>query len=362
MWLVYVALSYTLVVTDASQKSLPGEVSLQIFSYLPFPTLLVCALVSRRWKALANDQNLWKNLCRAQGWKWRQPPRSHTFASCLKSHEVDDEGMGDSDEEEDGNNSLDLVEAAKLQLTRMHAELDSGFFSMSMSSDAPALAGLSHSVYAPSSSAESLRNTRFRRQARHSAPSLLKTLHESSFILPDYKLLHQTHIKLRNRFMSPSYRLSALQTQGAQTNAHTSTIYCLQLYTYPETGKQVLFTGSRDKTVREWNLDTGIVERVISGVHNSSVLSICVHNGYLASAGGDKQVAIWHLESDQLVKVLCEHDDSVLCVRFDDCRLVSCSKGMFLNCNCFLSMNERLALQIALSGHIHSQSLNYNTF
>ncbi|KAF8809004.1 F-box/WD repeat-containing protein 11 [Phlegmacium glaucopus] len=333
--------------------SLPTEVSLQIFSHLPFPTLLVCALVSRRWKALANDQSLWKDLCQAQGWKWCQAPRSHTFnALRLNCHEVsdsDDEGMGDSDEEEeDGDNhSLDGVEAAKLELTRMHAELDSGFFSTSLSSDALALPSPSNSVYGPSSSFERSGTARFRRQARHSAPALLKTPHESSFLMPDYKLLYQTHIKLRGRFMSSSYRLSALQTQGAPTNAHTSTIYCLQLYTYSETGKQVLFTGSRDKTVREWNLSTGMVERVISGVHNSSVLSICVHNGYLASAGGDRQVAIWHLESDQLVKVLCEHDDSVLCVRFDDRRLVSCSKDRTVRIYSF----PQLELQYVLGAH-----------
>ena len=299
--------------------------------------------MSRRWKALANDQSLWKNLCQAQGWEWHQAQHPHSVnASRLDCNEVDgldDEGMGDSDDEEpDGNiHSLDGVEAAKLELTRMHAELDSGFFSMSSSRDT---LGPSNSMCEPSSSTEILDTTRFKRQARRYAPSLLKAPHDSSFIIPDYKLLHQTHIKLRNRFMSSSYRLSALQTQGAPTNAHTNTIYCLQLYTYPETGKQVLFTGSRDKTIREWNLTTGMVERVISGVHNSSVLSICVHNGYLASAGGDRQVAIWHLESDQLVKVICDHDDSVLCVRFDDRRLVSCSKGKLINdFNLLLSTN-----------------------
>ena len=52
-----------------------------------------------------------------------------------------------------------------------------------------------------------------------------------------------------------------------------------------------------------------------------------MHNGYLASAGSDRQVAVWHLETNKLVNVLCDHEDSVLCVRFDDKRLVSCSKG-----------------------------------
>lgn len=230
--------------------------------------------------------------------------------------------MGDSDEEEEGLDFVDSVEAAKAELTLMHAELDSGFASMSISS----FSAGSSSLFRDSLLPKQKRSTRLGPR-RVSAPSILESLQEASIVKPDYKLLHQTHMKLRNRILSSSYRLSALQTRGAPTNAHTNTIYCLQLYTYPETGKQVLFTGSRDKSVREWNLSSGMVERVIANVHNSSVLSICVHNGYLASAGSDRQVTVWHLESNKMVKVLCDHEDSVLCVRFDDRRLVSCSKG-----------------------------------
>ncbi|TFK36356.1 quinon protein alcohol dehydrogenase-like superfamily [Crucibulum laeve] len=306
--------------------SLPAEVSLQIFWYFPFETLLTCALVSRRWQALANDQALWKNLCNARGWKWRQPTPVRPFDAPGPSHttwdDSDDEGMGDSDEEEDIEPFLTDVETAKAEITLMHAELDSGFASMSSSSAGGALVFTNsrNSVYPRP------RSSRSRAYARHSAPSVLKTLGPSSFLRPDYKLLHQTHIRLRNRFLSPSYRLSALQTRGAPTNSHTNTIYCLQLYTYPDTNRQVLFTGSRDRTVREWNLATGLVERVISDVHTSSVLSICVHNGYIASAGSDRRVAVWNLAENKLVKVICDHEDSVLCVRFDDERLVSCSK------------------------------------
>ena len=146
---------------------------------------------------------------------------------------------------------------------------------------------------------------------------------------PNYKLLHQTHIKLRNRILTSSYRLSTLQTRGRPSNAHSNTIYCLQLYTYPDSHKQVLFTGSRDKTIREWNLITGNVERVIENVHASSILTLCVHGGYLASAGSDRRVALWHLGENRLEKVICDHQDSVLCVRFNDTKLVSCSKGQW---------------------------------
>jgi F-box and WD-40 domain protein 1/11 len=119
-------------------------------------------------------------------------------------------------------------------------------------------------------------------------------------------------------------------------------IYCVQLYTYSLTNKQVIFTGSRDKTIREWDLRTGEVERVFEGVHTESVLSLCVKNGWMVSAGSDWKVVLWNLEkriigkgkgvdSSAAVKVLKDHTDSVLCVRFDDERLVSCSKGASLH-------------------------------
>ena len=142
---------------------------------------------------------------------------------------------------------------------------------------------------------------------------------------PNYKLLHQTRILLKNRLVHGSFRFSTLQTRGTP-NAHTSIIYCLQLYTYPEDGRQVLFTGSKDRTVREWNLTTGNVERVFEGAHNGSILSLCAHGDYLATAGSDFSVCLWDLRSGLLVQTISDHLDSVLCVRFDAKHLVSCSK------------------------------------
>ncbi|KAJ7137907.1 WD40-repeat-containing domain protein [Mycena epipterygia] len=287
--------------------SLPAEVSLHIFSHLPAQTLLTCALVSHRWRALANDQAIWKKLCGVQGWAWKQPSRTHSFDTPRSQPWDDDEGMGDSDEEDD----MDTIETAKAEWTLMQRELDSGFASMSLSS--PRASAL---LRASSSRCKS-------RTRHNSAPPALS---DSSFLRPDYKRLHQTHTRLRNRVRAGDFRLSAIQTRGGPSNAHTTTIYCLQLYTYPATGVQVLFTGSRDRTVREWNLTTGLVERVIAGVHGSSVLSICVHDGFVASAGSDRRVAVWDLEKNALVKIIADHEDSVLCVRLDGRRLVSCSK------------------------------------
>ncbi|KAJ6501933.1 WD40 repeat-like protein [Mycena sanguinolenta] len=300
--------------------SLPAEVSLQIFSYLPAQTLLTCALVSRRWRALADDQAIWKKLCAAQGWAWKQPSRTHSFDTPRSQTWHDDEGMGDSDEE-------DNIETAKAEWTQMQAELDSSFTSMSLTSRTSVL---------PTVSSRSKSRTR-----HNSAPPVLS---DSTFLRPDYKRLYQTHTRLRNRFRAGTPHLSAIQTRGGPSNAHTTTIYCLQLYTYPATGVQVLFTGSRDRTVREWNLTTGLVERVIAGVHTSSILSICVHDGFVASAGSDRRVAVWDLAQNALVKIIADHHDSVLCVRLDGKRLVSCSKDRTVRTYSFPDLTPQFVL------------------
>ncbi|KAJ8522360.1 hypothetical protein ONZ45_g1055 [Pleurotus djamor] len=310
--------------------SLPTELSLQIFSQLTAQTLSACSLVNKRWRTLANDPSLWKRLCDEQGWTWKHPSKSLAFeerrTSVVPSEEwndTDDEGMGDSDEEEPEEATttvLSEVEKAKILLTRMHAELDSGLASMSANSSFLANLSLSSSSSSSSSASSTSRLT----ARQHSSPPMLKSP-SGSPITADYRLLYQTHMRLCQRFRSANYRCKILQPRSGSVHGHTNTIYCLQLYTYPS-GKQVLFTGSRDRSVREWNLQTHLVERVISGIHESSVLSICVHGGFLASAGSDRMVAVWDLTKNELVKVMSDHEDSVLCVRFDDERLVSCSK------------------------------------
>jgi len=317
------------------EKLLPTEVALHIFSFLPWKTLLNCRLISHKWRSLADDPSIWKRLCCARDWRWKQP------SACLRSDrsakdqftdmfqdDTDDEGMGDEEDEMLEHGSFMMLD-------------DSGFASMNMSISQEGLheADIQEETLPPETSPPDtpkapshriLRMCRFRHLQRHSAPAALTSATSSSDVplsAPDYKLLYWTHMQLQRRMLSGEYRLSVLQTRGTP-NSHSNTIYCLQLYTYPETGTQVLFTGSKDRTVREWNLTTGAVQRVISDMHDGSVLSICVHAGYLASAGSDRRVAVWDLCRNRLVKVIRDHEDSVLCVRFDNQRLVSCSKGM----------------------------------
>lgn len=293
-----------------SLQLLPDEIALHVLSYLPWQSLLCCSAVNRRWRALADDASLWKTLCRARGIEWKQAFPSLDLAALLSSMrlesptETDDEGMGDemytssSELGFESGNSTDLVPT----------DSNSG----------------SLVKYTPTVKQSITGNTRY-----FSPP-----LPVSSSFLPNYKLLHQTHTRLYIRFLYSSYRLSTLQArpggrpneQGA-TNLHTSTIYCLQLYTNIKTGIQTLFTGSKDKSIREWDLQTSQFIRVVHSIHMGSVLSLAAHEGLLCSAGSDSRVCLWDLVGNMPVSVIHDHTDSVLAVRFDEKRLVSCSKG-----------------------------------
>ncbi|TCD68452.1 hypothetical protein EIP91_010738 [Steccherinum ochraceum] len=285
---------------------LPDEVALQVFSYLSWQSLVACSLVSKRWNFLASDQLLWRQLCGERDWAWRNKPRTlgHEMYPLDMAVDSDDEGMGDDEEDEQVEDML---------------QDDSGFMSLRADSSFASTSSQHISYQFSSSSAR----PKSRARVRHSAPSILPS---SKRVEPDYKLLFQTHMHLQSRFRSGSYTLTYLQSRSSPQDCHTSTIYCLQLYTYRDTGQQVLFTGSKDKSIREWDLSTGKVVRIIEGLHQGSVLTICVHNGWLASGGSDRRVVIWDLARDELVKVLMHHEDSVLCVRFDDRLLVTCSK------------------------------------
>lgn len=129
------------------------------------------------------------------------------------------------------------------------------------------------------------------------------------------------------------------------------------------TGRDWLLSGSRDKTLRLWQLSPAPrVVKIFHGGHTGSVLTHAIVKvpcvpfisslqsrfpkreiGSSAkedkirlkvmavSGGSDGRICLWDVEggNGEPEKCVKAHDDSVLCVRADDERIVSCSKGGF---------------------------------
>lgn len=333
---------------------------------LPATALLNCTLVCKRWNFLANDQKLWRDLCHARGWEWRpqlispSPPQSEAVVNASTSGATredrdEDEGMGDEEEGEDEGSVADAGdipngdvgpdnESMPMNLTLQDHDFQSLIGQFVSISSPTTLMPISRS----NSATTTMIRTFSQRHASSSSPRAGTT------VTADYKLLHQTQALLRSRVRHGVYRLRTLP--GAEGGGHTAAVYCLALWSYDSAygPLQVLFTGSKDRTVREWDLNTNKVRRRVVGMHASSVLSLCVtattirvpedgtcglvdhareghkncEAGILVSGGSDCRVVVWDLAKFKLIKVLKDHQDSVLCVRIDNGRLVSCSKGV----------------------------------
>ncbi|KAF9246337.1 quinon protein alcohol dehydrogenase-like superfamily [Melanogaster broomeanus] len=365
--------------------SLPPELSLHILKLLPATALLTCALVCRRWNSLANDQALWRNLCQARGWEWwlqagSPSPRqsitdiSTSASSATREDRDEDEGMGDEEEGEDEGSVVDATGVA--DVTNEDLDLDPEFTPTNLQAhDFQNLMGQQVSVSSstailPISRSTSAATTICRTfSQRHAASTGSQACVP---LTPDYKLLHHTQTLLRNRVRNGEYRLRVLP--GAEGGGHTAAVYCLALWSYnlPSGPLHVLFTGSKDRTVREWDLSTNRVRRRIVGMHASSVLSLCVtaatvesssaeptfrstdeagrahrgsETGLLVSSGSDCRIVIWDLQKFKLVKVLRDHQDSVLCVRTDAGRLVSCSKDRTIRSYAFPSLKQEFVFR-----------------
>lgn len=336
---------------------LPTELALQVLSFLPVASLFQASVVSHRWHALCDAQVVWKSLCEERGWRWKYTPQQQTMdwhpertttPPGTPNDLAIDEGFNDGDAD---NTAADLLPSSS----------GSG-------------SSVRHSAIDPPE--RCLHNA----AARYSSP--IPNISPPIWHLrADYKLLFRTRTILDRRLRlgqcrltivnSPSVRSSLpadfsfglgendASEEDEQIYGHRSTIYAICLANDAVTGEPSLFTASRDQTILQWKISasscpsavssaslagpggsrrwrptttSSLPFRAFQGAHTGSVLSVCVavKFGFLVSGGSDGRVVVWDMCTALPIKILAEpeaHQDSVLCVRCDDKRLVSCSKG-----------------------------------
>ena len=187
----------------------------------------------------------------------------------------------------------------------------------------------------------------------------------------NYKHLYLSRRIISNRLRGEEVRpmivdaITSIESGGL--SGHTEAIYSLALFRHALTfnigtpkptysflqdseragilevgGRDWLLSGSRDKTLRLWSLDTPKpkVVKVFTGGHDGSVLStfvvklsssesgVSTEKMVAISGGSDGKICRWDIEGDgKAEKQITAHAGSVLCVKGDQERIVSCSKG-----------------------------------
>ena len=322
---------------------LPREVSLKVFSYLDAISLGRAAQVSHSWKETADDDLLWRTMCEQHierkcekcGWglpllgERRRKARGaiNALPQRLAQNEQDDtaaQSAIDSTENatSPGPSSVASELAIALQAHAQHA------------------ATHNHPTHSPNmltsgsttpmhvdDSTDSHRNKRSKTQSPR--PSRCNSPHPMSPRAPSRKPSAAPAPSTRPWKMVYCERLAIERNWRRGTavstilKGHTDAITCLQVAEdLPHPSFPVLMTGSWDRSVRIWNLETGKAVGVLRG-HTRGVRALQFDALKLVTGSMDSTLKIWNWRTGECMRTLRGHSDAVICLTYDKQLLVS---------------------------------------
>ncbi|KAJ3932940.1 MAG: F-box/WD repeat-containing protein pof1 [Lentinula lateritia] len=268
---------------------LPRELSLKVLSYLDATSLCRAAQVTKKWKSLADDDILWRGIC-----------EQHIGQKCHKC------GWG-----------LPVLEKKKIYHLPgspcPSPDLPSLKRSLEDSTDlvAPPLKRQRSDVLHPSSDIH---------------PDLESSSSSSSLLaLTDTKPAATTRpwkdVYSERMTIERNWRRGRCTVRTLK--GHTDGVMCLQ---YSETlthpSFPVLITGSYDRTVRVWNLETGVELHCLKG-HTRAIRALQFDDVKLITGSMDMTLKVWDWRRGRCIRTLTGHTEGVVCLNFDSNVLAS---------------------------------------
>lgn len=153
--------------------------------------------------------------------------------------------------------------------------------------------------------------------------------------LLSYQEIYQKRCRLKQNWLEGSVVAQYLE-------GHEDAVYCLQF------SKNFMITGSRDRTIKVWDLSTCFCKETLYG-HDGSVLCLLYNDNYIISGSSDATIRIWDINTFELLRVLRGHVQAVLDVQFYGSKLVSSSKDHSIKIwdmdtgDCINTLNGHLA-------------------
>lgn len=154
-------------------------------------------------------------------------------------------------------------------------------------------------------------------------PSLLINPHVDPMV--NWQYLYKQKRRLEANWTEGKYKNFQLPHPDFPDEAHAECVYTIQY------SNKHLVSGSRDKTLRVWNLDTQRLQVPPLKGHSASVLCLQFDDrpeqDLVVSGGSDCHVILWKFSTGKMItKLEKAHSESVLNLRFDDRYLITCSK------------------------------------
>ncbi|KAL9001268.1 MAG: hypothetical protein Q9169_000159 [Polycauliona sp. 2 TL-2023] len=350
---------------------LPPEITSEIFSYLSPTTLLEASRASRSWRQRALDSRLWRQKFSSEGWGLdmkaiRQFEQSHTHSRKALSRRAEphvEQSRQKKRARADGHlrSEADVsrlhsgqapphdIQAWSLQHGEVEADDDRTMSRQDVTNDEEMYDVEANQPGADSSQSHSSMSVNVgtasvqeddedtllpsSRDLDHSEEHFAKLEVEQSLIRYDnsgspqinYNHVYKQKRKLEENWESGSYQSFQLPHRDHPEEAHRECVYTIQY------SGNYLVSGSRDKTLRKWNLETQrLVGKPLVG-HNASVLCLQFDNSegedMIVSGSSDTDVILWEFSTGKMIKKIARaHDESVLNLKFDSRFLVTCSK------------------------------------
>ncbi|KAI6167120.1 WD40 repeat-like protein [Pisolithus thermaeus] len=261
---------------------LPREISLKILTYLDATSLCRAAQVSRRWRGLADDNILWRGIC-----------EQHIGQKCLKC------GWGLPILEKRRNRGLPPASPlASPPPSVPKREITDASSSRPTKRSRAQMEPHSHAstIRSPSPSAS-------RSSSRSSRPGA------EVFTRP-WKDVYSERLTIERNWRRGRCQVRTLR-------GHADGVMCLQFSeTLHHPSFPIVITGSYDRTVRIWNLETGAEIRCLRG-HTRAVRCLQFDEAKLITGSMDHTIRVWDWRKGECVRTLRGHTDGVICVDFD---------------------------------------------
>ncbi|EFX06250.1 f-box and wd domain containing protein [Grosmannia clavigera kw1407] len=320
-------------------RFLPAEICLKILEYLDPLSLISAAKSCRAWYSLALDRKLWERLYYLEGWKiaalelqaWeeninRDRPIPSAGGHALKKRAISASRRADNDLDHvmvDADRPVradgaDLAEQDRLDIfgNPVREAISKG-------------KGKERAV--PSFSSPYLTPSTMDAWEAVSTPDRLP---KSSLWLWDssadryrvnWRCLYSLRRRLEENWDQGKFVNFQFPHPDHPEDAHNEGIYIIQFTS------DYLVSGSRDCTIRIWNMQTRRLVRAPLTGHRGSVLCLQFdadpEEDMIISGSSDTDVILWRFSTGKILQRLNHaHQEPVLNVKFDKRILVTCSK------------------------------------